>query len=157
MLWKSKEVEKIQVNHLHQNQKRCFGKIFGSSIFRVQSNILFGEHVMIYYLLQFQKRNVTKQTECPICTLAPKTLIHSLWECLLACDVWGDNNSPLMNWVVKSMSIKDLWTDITKKKSLKDQEFCAIILRKIWHRPNTFVFDNVFASPIRDSSKQSCW
>lgn len=45
------------------------------------------------------------------------------------------------------MSLKDLWTNITQKKSLNDQELCAIIFRNIRHRCNTFVFDNIFASP----------
>lgn len=59
----------------------------------------------------------------------------------------GDENSPLCKCKVNSMSMKDLWTDIPNKLSFKHQELCAITLRNIWHKCNTFIFENMFASP----------
>ena len=35
------------------------------------------------------RRKVVKEHFCPICEKEPETVLHALWGCLVAIDMWG--------------------------------------------------------------------
>lgn len=54
------------------------------------------------------KRKVSDQVLCPICELEEKSLTHTLWEYLVASDVWRESSSPLRKWIAKAKNIREL-------------------------------------------------
>lgn len=93
------------------------------------------------------KRHIITQDECPICQQHSESLSHALWECPGSSDVWGEERSPVRKWKWTIGSIQALWTKISESLSPHSQALCAIILRHIWIRRNTFADEGNFIHP----------
>lgn len=52
------------------------------------------------------KRKIIEDLRCPICKSIQESLIHALWDCPAARDVWGETCSPLRKW---SFVVQDFW------------------------------------------------
>lgn len=55
-------------------------------------------------------KKVLNIARCPICTNEDESILHALWECLRATDVWGNANSPLRKLPSHFTDIWKLWT-----------------------------------------------
>lgn len=61
--------------------------------------------------------------------------------------MWGKEESPLRKWIAHDHTVRELWEKIVNRLPTKRQELCAIVLRNIWPRHNTFIFKNQFTCP----------
>ncbi|XP_042962682.1 uncharacterized protein LOC122296954 [Carya illinoinensis] len=62
-------------------------------------------------------------------------------------DVWAENASPVQKWVSNEREMQELWADWCEKLSINDLELMVMVLRRIWLRRNSFVFENKFEKP----------
>lgn len=146
------ETQRTKSNHgepSHQYQKESIWKaIWRLNVQGVVKYFIWrAYHDSLPMRANLVKGKITTLEACPICEQEAKTLTHVLWECLAVINVWGEHESPFRKWVANTYSIKDLWEEILKSQNIKSQELCAIILRNLWMRRNTFVFDNNFTCP----------
>lgn len=105
-----------------------------------------------------QKRKCLDLSTCPICCQEEETIIHVLWDCLAASDVWGEATSPLQKWSSSFTIFRELWVAIMHKFLPKDQTLCATIFHNIWFRRNDFLFNNRFDCPkqVLNSTSVQC-
>lgn len=94
------------------------------------------------------KRKIIEYASCSICEQHNETILHVLWYCPTARDVWGENTSPLRKWaIVKNEDFWELWQSFVEKLLQQLLELVAIILLNLWLRQNNIVFDQKFDSP----------
>lgn len=107
--------------------------------------ILRAYHDILPTQLILVRSKILDQPLCPVCELVEETLSHSLWECAVASHMWGE--VLLSKWSTKIRNFRELWAKIVDTLPPKSQKLCAIILRKLWLRRNSFLFDNKFDKP----------
>lgn len=86
------------------------------------------------------KRKIVEDSSCPLCG-ANKTLIHVIWFCPAAIDVWGEVSNPLRKWALIVDGFYAFWRELVKRGSLLNRELCATICRLLWIRRNSFIFE----------------
>lgn len=47
------------------------------------------------------QRKMVDTNRCPICERESESIIHALWKCPAAVDVWEENSNPLRKWSFK--------------------------------------------------------
>ncbi|KAF5477349.1 hypothetical protein F2P56_003998 [Juglans regia] len=94
------------------------------------------------------KRQIVEDGLCPICQSNEENVIHVLWNCSAAMDVWGERESPLNKWSSVYKDFRLLWLDMVNRLDVVQLDQAAVILYKIWARRNCFVFKNIFHSPL---------
>ncbi|XP_042968074.1 uncharacterized protein LOC122301061 [Carya illinoinensis] len=93
------------------------------------------------------KRKVTENPFCPICVKSEESVCHVLWSCPAAVDVWAEVNSPVQKWPRGEADLGQLWCKVVEKCSEKEVVLIAMVMRNIWLRRNSFVFEEMFSSP----------
>ncbi|KAG6647467.1 hypothetical protein CIPAW_07G081000 [Carya illinoinensis] len=93
------------------------------------------------------KNQIIESKVCPICEREDETVIHALWRCPAAADVWAKEGRPVKKWNNNVSSFVELWSDMQKKLGRDEVEAVAYILRRIWLRRNYWIFENKFEEP----------
>lgn len=78
------------------------------------------------------KRKGIDMDQCPVCSNTSETIIHTLWECLGASDVWGEALSPLKKWSSYFAEYRILWSHMFSELPPQELAVSAIILCNIW-------------------------
>ncbi|KAF5463191.1 hypothetical protein F2P56_019127 [Juglans regia] len=76
-----------------------------------------------------------------------ESVLHVLWECPAAGDVWGDGASPVKKWSGSFADFPSLWSEFLTRLDSDSLKLISDICYRLWTRRNQFVFDNQFASP----------
>jgi len=90
---------------------------------------------------------VVEDDFCPCCTREVESVIHALWCCPAAQDVWGRGSIVFQKCKTKGGSFKQLMDECLNRPSKEDVELMAVICRHIWLRRNKMVFDQIFTPP----------
>ncbi|XP_042984282.1 uncharacterized protein LOC122313374 [Carya illinoinensis] len=93
------------------------------------------------------KRRVTKDPLCPICVNKEETVCHVLWNCPAAVDVWAEVNSPVQKWPTGETDLGQLWNKVVERCGEDEVVLIATVMRNIWLRRNSLVFEDDFSSP----------
>ncbi|KAG6650561.1 hypothetical protein CIPAW_06G052300 [Carya illinoinensis] len=93
------------------------------------------------------RKNILKDNLCPICTREPESVIHALWSCPAARDVWGADSSKLKKWNSSFCDFQQLWKDMSTRLDSEELQMTAVKFQLLWKRRNAFVFKNQFMSP----------
>jgi len=77
---------------------------------------------------------------CPWCEFAEENLIHAVWACPAAQDVWGSHLSYFHNcsWVVSSF--RELFAKCLQQFPREIVELMIVVARAIWFRRNKLIF-----------------
>lgn len=94
------------------------------------------------------KRQVSNKILCPICELEEEALTHTLVECPIANDVWGEGVSPLKKWAAKALNIRDLWTVIIEAMPPNTQVLVATIFWNLWLQRNVSYLKKSSQAPL---------
>jgi hypothetical protein len=94
----------------------------------------------------FHRRVVGDQI-CPICTIEIESVLHILWECPAAVDVWSSGPRSLQKCSGGAVSLSSVLETLIKRCSSMYIEIWAVLARKLWLRRNSVVFGGVFTSP----------
>jgi hypothetical protein len=95
------------------------------------------------------KRKVIQDPVCPCCGLEVETIIHSLWSCSAAKDVWGDNLSCFQKCSSSQISFLLLLDSCFRIYDKEKVELLLVVARNIWLRRNSLLFEGCFLAPRR--------
>jgi hypothetical protein len=93
------------------------------------------------------RRKVCKDQTCPICQREGETLMHIIWECPSANDVWGSSLIKLQKCSKGMNDFSQLFLDIAAWCSKEYLCLFALTARKIWMRRNACVHGGDFLHP----------
>jgi ribonuclease HI len=95
------------------------------------------------------RKGVVDNDFCPCCQLEGESVVHALWCCPAAQDVWGCG--PV--WCQKSPSffldMVDLVSYLLSKLNADLLSLGVVVLHRIWLRRNKFIFDGQFVPPLK--------
>nr|XP_023915286.1 uncharacterized protein LOC112026812 [Quercus suber] len=105
-------------------------------------------HNILPTLEKLRQRRIVENELCPICKLVPKTILHALWECKAAQDVWaGCSQRVLQKGLTVQSSMLQLTEDMWHKMPLDVFEFFLVLCWLLWHRRNRVVFGGLLQEP----------
>ncbi|XP_040986468.1 uncharacterized protein LOC121234565 [Juglans microcarpa x Juglans regia] len=93
------------------------------------------------------RRNISMDKRCPMCDAEEESLIHILWECPAANDLWGNDASYVKKWTRSEVNFLELWEQLRCQLSKNQLEEVAVMLRKVWLRRNEWIFEKRLACP----------
>ncbi|XP_040988095.1 uncharacterized protein LOC121235763 [Juglans microcarpa x Juglans regia] len=70
--------------------------------------------------------------------------MHAVWSCLTASDVWAEKDSSVNKWCSSDEVFVDWWVKLNVFLKEEELEVVACIMRKIWMRRNSFLFEKNF-------------
>ncbi|XP_042942776.1 uncharacterized protein LOC122276958 [Carya illinoinensis] len=92
-------------------------------------------------------RKVCDNSRCPICLKEAENVMHVLWLCPAANDVWAEHSRTLQKWNTEENDFLGLWAKISSKLNKPETEEVVAVMRNLWIRRNKFIFEQKFASP----------
>jgi hypothetical protein len=95
------------------------------------------------------RRRVIQDPSCPCCGLAVESVIHCLWSCPAASDVWGDLLSCFQKCSSFQFSFMHLLEYCFQTFEKDKVELMLVVARNIWLRKNSLIFQGSFLSPNR--------
>ncbi|XP_042942596.1 uncharacterized protein LOC122276753 [Carya illinoinensis] len=98
--------------------------------------------------LNLAKKRICESPKCLVCLSEDETMIHILWNCPFAIDVWRQGPSGLHKSSIRPRKFSDLVEALISTCDQETMELFAIITRSIWGRRNQFIFENSFAHPF---------
>ncbi|XP_042962692.1 uncharacterized protein LOC122296963 [Carya illinoinensis] len=93
------------------------------------------------------KRKVIEEKRCPLCDAEEETIMHALWECPAANNLWGNDESCVKKWARTEWNFMSLWEKFMDRLTKDQMEEMAVLLRKVWLRRNDWVFERRMACP----------
>lgn len=93
------------------------------------------------------KRKIVQEPSCPICQGEEESVIHALWECKAANDIWTDKRSLVQKWSCKETDFMKLWEKLMARLNMTQLEEMAILFRRVWLRRNEYVFEEKLSCP----------
>jgi hypothetical protein len=94
-----------------------------------------------------KRRGVVSDDLCSICGQRQETVIHVLWECQSARDVWGCCSRGLQKRHSQEDDFLKLVENLTAVISKEDLGLFAVTAKGIWQRRNTFIHEGRFVHP----------
>lgn len=95
------------------------------------------------------RRKVIKDPYCPCCGIVVENVIHCLWSCPAAGDVWGDYRSCFHKFSSFQFSFMHLLEYCFRTFDKEKVELLLVVARNIWLRRNSLIFQGRFLSPRR--------
>ncbi|XP_041016197.1 uncharacterized protein LOC121258719 [Juglans microcarpa x Juglans regia] len=68
------------------------------------------------------KRKVVQDPSCPICFAEEESVMHALWECKAANDIWADERSIVQKWICKEANFMQLWEKLIARLNMSQLE-----------------------------------
>jgi hypothetical protein len=97
-------------------------------------------HEVLPTRVNLRKRKIVKVATCHSCEATEETLIHAIWACPAAQDVWGSHLSYFhkCSWVVSSF--RGLFAKGLQLFPSEIVELMTVVARVIWFRRNKLIF-----------------
>lgn len=76
-------------------------------------------------------RKIIESAICPICLREEETVVHAIWSCPVAMDVWTEKGSLLQKSSSCAIDFKDLWINVRRKLKKKNCEGIATLMKGI--------------------------
>ncbi|XP_041009351.1 uncharacterized protein LOC121253398 [Juglans microcarpa x Juglans regia] len=89
-------------------------------------------------------RKITESSKCPICKNDDESVMHAIWFCPAAADIWSESNIVIQKWRSNETELLELWDRLVEKVSKDVLEEIAMVMRNIWLRRNEFILEGVF-------------
>jgi hypothetical protein len=93
------------------------------------------------------RKKVVKDPFCPICEKDPETILHALWECPAAMDVWGVGKKAFQKVTYNGGEFWQLAEFMMNRFEEEDFGMFIQLTRQIWLRRNTWLYEGTFTSP----------
>ena len=81
---------------------------------------------------------------CILCNGEMESVIHVLWTCPAAQDVWGACDMRIQKCQSVGRDFQSIFAALAERCSLEEVEMCAMIARAIWNRRNPFMHGGGF-------------
>jgi hypothetical protein len=104
-------------------------------------------HEILPTRVNLRRRKIIDVSLCPICEAADETVVHALWQCPAATDVWCVGDKKLQKMSLAGLDFTQIVTTVFEKCSTEESQLFVGIARKIWMRRNDVIHGNSFAHP----------
>jgi ribonuclease HI len=94
-----------------------------------------------------EKRRVVDNDGCNLCNGEIESVVHALWTCPAAQDVWGICDMRIQKSQSLGRDFQSVFADLAERCSMEEIEMCAVIARAIWTRRNAVVHGEAFEHP----------
>jgi hypothetical protein len=94
----------------------------------------------------FLKRVVDSKT-CPCCLIEDEDVLHALWSCPAAQDIWGCGQQIFQKSSFIGTSFQQLFRYFSDRLCNEDLVLMAFLCQRIWFRRNRIVFDTKWIHP----------
>ncbi|KAL4606444.1 hypothetical protein ACB092_09G103400 [Castanea dentata] len=99
---------------------------------------------------KLRQRRILENDLCPICNRFPETILHALWECGAAQDVWaGCAHRILQKGLTNQDNISLLFENLMQKATVEVLEIFLVLGWLIWHQRNRIVHGGSLQEPDR--------
>jgi ribonuclease HI len=148
-LSKDLERRRIPEGSVRREESRLWKRIWSLSIpntaknffWRACQNVLPTKDALM-------RRKVVKDPYCPICENEPETVLHALWDCPAARDVWGSSKRIFQKCSTVGSEFLQLAEHLLARCEEEDFEMFVQLARQIWARRNRWVFERKFTNPF---------
>lgn len=126
-----------------------FGRLFGVSMFPMSPRCFFEKPATNLLHTKenlFYRRVVGDHQLCTICTVEVELVVHILWMCPSAMDVWSSGPRSLQKCCGGGTSFSSVFEALLRTCGSEDIEIWAVLTRKIWLGRNFIVFGGAFTS-----------
>ena len=93
------------------------------------------------------RRHVLQEDKCDICQRCSESIIHALWDCGGAQDVWAGSIARIQKSGGKVDDFLQLFQVMMAKLSMEELEIFLVRCWLIWHRRNTVVHGGTMQHP----------
>ncbi|XP_040987702.1 uncharacterized protein LOC121235424 [Juglans microcarpa x Juglans regia] len=93
------------------------------------------------------KRKVVQDPRCPICFAKEELVVHALWECTAANDIWADERSIVQKWSCKEEDFMELWEKLMARLNMSQLEEMTVLFKRVWFKRNESVFEERLSCP----------
>ncbi|XP_059446364.1 uncharacterized protein LOC132177903 [Corylus avellana] len=93
------------------------------------------------------RRKVIKEPFCPICEREPETVMHAIWSCLAATDVWGCSKKVFQKCAIEGNDFMLVAEFILGRCGKEDAALFIHLAHQIWMRRNKWVHEGNFINP----------
>ncbi|KAF5459934.1 hypothetical protein F2P56_019840 [Juglans regia] len=73
--------------------------------------------------------------------------MHVVWQCQATRDVWAVSFRAAKKWSSAEDNFLLLWDIFTDRLSYVELELAAVLMRMLWLRRNSFIFEDKFKDP----------
>jgi hypothetical protein len=101
-------------------------------------------HNLLPTQVNLVNKGVIDDASCPCCGSEEETVLHVLWLCPAAQDVWGGNKSSFQKCRSEGTSFVKVFEECLLLFDQDALDLLAVIARKIWLRRNSLVFEGLF-------------
>lgn len=84
---------------------------------------------------------------CPCCCREQETVVHVLWSCPAAQDVWGIGSMIFQKCAFNGDMIMQFMEFCLDRLKIEELNLMAVIARRIWLGRNKFIFESLFSHP----------
>jgi hypothetical protein len=97
--------------------------------------------------VNLSQRKIT-ETKCCLCyQIEEESILHALWTCSVAKDVWGCANSRFQKCSYGGTNFSLLFEYCMEQFDMKYLALMAVVARCIWLKRNAYVFEGKFDHP----------
>ena len=83
----------------------------------------------------------------PICEKEPETVVHALWGCPTAMDVWGNSKRTFQKCAIEGGNFMQMAEYVLSRSVVEDSGFFVQLARQVWFRRNKWVNEGIFINP----------
>ncbi|XP_042942726.1 uncharacterized protein LOC122276900 [Carya illinoinensis] len=105
--------------------------------------------------LNLFKTKIVKVPLCPICSREEESILHTLWNCEVVKDVWGQCSMRLQKSTCSQLPMVLFFENMIKVLNDSEMQEFVMVARQLWLRRNSFIFKNKFLPPnclLRETS-----
>jgi hypothetical protein len=95
------------------------------------------------------RKGVVENDLCPCCQSDVESIIHAVWCCPGAQDVWGCGPVLCQKCPSIFLNMVDLVSYLLSKLNADMMSLAVVVLHRIWLRRNKLVFEGQFSSPVK--------
>jgi ribonuclease HI len=97
--------------------------------------------------VNLRRRGMKLEESCVICGHEPESILHVLWECPSAQDVWGVCDRSIQKMSIEGADFREIIETIERRGSNDVVGFFAVISRELWRRRNSVLHGGSFSPP----------
>ena len=106
-------------------------------------------HDILPTRVNLMRRKIVDDGTCQLCQRENETVLHVLWECSVAKDVWAGCSRELQKHVSGQNDLAFLFEELRQKLSVEVFELFVVQLWLIWSQRNAIIHGGVMQDPTK--------
>jgi ribonuclease HI len=104
-------------------------------------------HEILPTRVNLKRRKIVEDSTCPLCGLEDETVLHVMWQCPSAADVWSMGCRKLQKWSFEGRVFLQLAEKVFNNCETEEIQLFVGTARLLWLRRNDVVFGKMLQHP----------